>query len=890
MKEAVTHAPHSNPHHKAPHWTAQWIARPVPSGQRVLRAVDGDHIAWAEPGHTLSQSFTAPGPVTAVNVDAVRPDAESPVAEIELCDEVGEPIASTTVGTDHIAVWDRFTNFLAFEPPLPPGTYTLHLRSVSGRIGWRGFAQVPAGAADDGVSPTPLTGAACRDGLPEGGLRCVGVETVPAPDPVFRRRFTLDIEPSAARLYAVGLGYGHFTVNGHPVTDAVLEPAPTAYDKTVLYREYDVTALLRKGRNEIQAALGRGFFAARGGSTWGWNLAPAHREPMMLAQLEWSDSEGGTGRLVSDDSWETAAGEVVSDVLYTGVTHDPAAAARAPWTAAAVVTGPGGRLVPAELPPIRRFAPLVPVSVTSHPTDGTVYDFGVTIAGRAALTLTSDHAGAEIVVRYGETLDAHGAVFCDNILAAGEAQTDRYVTTGTEQQALWEPEFTYKGFRYASVRVVGAAARVESVAAVPLHTDVQRIGSFDCDEPTLAWIDAATARTFLNNLHGIPTDTPVYEKNGWTADAHLATEALLHHFDLRTTFAKWVDDHVDAQDADGTVPTIVPTPGWGRGLDPAWSASIVLVPWNLYWEYGDRQLLSRQFPALRAYADHVLAIAEGAGRLWPLHSWTDWLAPGHAFAPEGAAPTGTMMVKLLADRMALICAELGEEEARSRYESASRALGSAYHAAYFDPASGCYTAPVSGVGYRQTMNILPLAFDAVPAEHVATVFRSLTEDLEQRTDGHLDCGAIGVKYLPQVLGSHGRLDLAVTVLTRPTRPGWDVWRQAGSDTLWEAWGLDARSRSHFFLGSVSAWIQQRVGGLSATAPGWRTFDVSPPHDDRVTRADTTHRTPYGEIRAAWQRAGERWTVHVTVPEGTLATVRLPGHEPVELRGGTYELT
>ncbi|MBE4740842.1 MULTISPECIES: family 78 glycoside hydrolase catalytic domain [Streptomyces] len=883
----MTHAPRSPRDQSLPHWTAQWIARPVPPEQRVQRAIDGDHIAWAEPGHALAQSFAASGPVTAVNLDAVRPDGENPVADIELCDESGKSLASTTVGTGHIAVWDRFTNFLAFDPPLPSGTYTLHLRAVSGRIGWRGFERGPTAVADDGVSPTPLTGTAYRDGVPEDGLRCVGVETMPAPDPVFRRRFTLGTDPSEARLYVVGLGYGHFTVNGHPVTDAVLEPAPTAYDKTVLYRAYDVSALLRRGENEIRAALGRGFFAARGGSTWGWNLAPAHREPMLLAQLEWSDTEGGSGLLVSDDIWETAAGEVVSDILYTGVTYDEAAATRASWAPAAVVPGPGGRLAPAELPPVRRFAPLEPVSATPHPTDGTVYDFGTTIAGRVALTLTSDHPGSEVVVRYGETLDANGAVFCDNILAAGEAQTDRYVTTGNGQQTCWEPEFTYKGFRYASVRVVGRGVRVDDVAAVPLHTDVERIGSFECDEPTLAWIDDATARTFLNNLHGIPTDTPVYEKNGWTADAHLATEAVLHHFDLRTTLAKWVDDHVDAQDVDGSVPTIVPTPGWGRGFDPVWSASTVLIPWNLYREYGDPRLLSRHFPALRAYADHALAIAEGAGWLWPLHSWTDWLAPGHAFAPEGAAPTGTMMVKHLADRMALISVELGEDTARSTYETASRALARAYHAAYFDSGSGYYAVP--GVGYRQTLNILPLAFGAVPAEHVTTVFRSLAEDLEQRTDGHLDCGAIGVKYLPQVLSAHGRDDLAVTVLTRPARPGWDVWRQADSDTLWEAWDLDARSRNHFFLGSVSAWIQQRVGGLIATAAGWRTFDVSPLRDDRVTRADTTHRTPHGEVRAAWRRAGERWTVHVTVPAGTLATVRLPGHEPVELGAGSHEV-
>jgi alpha-L-rhamnosidase len=168
-------------------------------------------------------------------------------------------------------------------------------------------------------------------------------------------------------------------------------------------------------------------------------------------------------------------------------------------------------------------------------------------------------------------------VFCDNVLTAGEAQVDRYLVTTAGEPVVWEPEFTYKGFQYVSVTTVGQAT-VDDVHAIPLHTDVRSVGGFECEDETLTWIDGAVGRTFLNNIHGIPTDTPVYEKNGWTADANLAAEAVLHHFDLRSTLGKWIADHLDAQDDSGGIPQIVPTSGWGRGPDPAWRASIVLTP------------------------------------------------------------------------------------------------------------------------------------------------------------------------------------------------------------------------------------------------------------------------------------------------------------------------
>ncbi|MEB3367181.1 family 78 glycoside hydrolase catalytic domain [Saccharopolyspora mangrovi] len=855
--------------------SASWIGRWTDPAHRVLRSIDSDEIAWIGPGEALGQAFTAPGRFTAVCVDLVCEG--EPLGRLELRDPTGV-VASTVIEVGGFR-WDRFAHYLELAEPAGPGEYQVELSLDSGRVGWRTRTAPASPAVDDGVSPRPIDGVASRDGVAEPGTRAIGVETVPAPNPVFRKDFEVIGGVREARLTAVGLGYGVFRINGREVTEDVLEPAQTAYDRTILHRSYDVTPLLETGRNTITAELGRGFYAARGANTWGWNLAPWHREPVMLAHLEHLDDAGVRHVVASGPDWQAAAGPTTEDLLYTGETADARTEKR--WEQAIVVPPPGGVLREATAPPVRRTEVLAAQRETVV-GDTTVHDFGTILAGRVRCTISGE-PGAEVVVRHAEQFAEDGTVRCDNALAAGESQVDRFVL-GPEP-VTWEPQFSYKGFRYASVQVRGRA-EVSEVRAVRLATTVAEAGSFVCEDETLSWIDAATARTFLNNLHGVPTDTPVYEKNGWTADAHLGTDAALHHFDLRESLVKWLDDHVDARDATGMVPMIVPTPGWGREPDPAWSASMVLIPWNLYWEYGDRALLERYADPVRGYTDRLLELADGG--LWRGDSWGDWLSPGHWHAPEGPEPTATMMLYRVTARTAEICQVLGMGGEAERYRDAGRTIAAAYHAKYFDERSATYRSPEAG--YRQSMNVLPLAFGAVPTYVAGAVGAGLVDDVEERAKGHLDCGAVAAKHLLPVLADVGRADLAVTVATRPDRPGWGIWRRLGMETLMESWDDTARSHNHYFLGAASAWIQQRIGGLRATSPGWRTFDIAPVHDDRVTWADVRHTTPEGHAGVAWRRRDDTWEFEVEVPEGSVATVRLPGQPPARLPGGRHGLS
>lgn len=860
---------------------AQWIARPVPRAQRITRHITRSRIDWVEPGHTLAQRFTVDGPVTAVNIDLVGPEQDRYTEDVKYVVTL-QTAAGETVAERHVegsqAVWDYFGQLLDVTPPAPAGDYVVALRSDRGTIGWSS-----SDAADkypeDGISPLPILGAALRDDQPVSGVRMIGVDTIPAPNPLFRRTFSLDSVPESALLAATVLGIGEVRINGARVGDETLEPAVTDYTRTVLYRTWEVGHLLRDGDNEILIEAGRERYAARGGDVWGWSLAPWHREPVAVARLEITDQAGAVTVVVTDESWTTAAGPVEAERLFRG--EDWVLRAAAPlWEPVTVVDPPAGTLRPAVMPPARAL-PSIPPRLTERLSDNeTVFDFGEVMVGRIRCRITGA-PGAEVRVRSGEQRAEDGTVICANHLIAGEAQLDTIRLEEAVSDFAWEPQFGYRGFRWMQVETRGDVV-VEQVRAVPIYADIDTVGELRTDEPIIEWIDAATARTFRNNLHGIPTDTPIYEKNGWTADAHLATEGLLHHFDLRTSFGKWMDDHIDAQTADGSIPWIIPTPGWGLTSDPAWSSSAVLIPWYLYREYGDRGILERTAPMIRRFADQIARSLDGG--LWEERSWGDWLPPGYRLAPEGMAPLGTIMAVTIFQHTAAVLREFGDRDAAEHYEQVAQRTGASYHEAYFDADAGVYAVP--GVDYRQVLNILPLAFGTVPEGHIASVRAGLIRDIEERTQGHHDCGAVGIRHLLPVLSDAGRDDLAITVLTRRSRPGWGAWFDAGESTLLESWDTDARSRNHYFLGSVSAWIQQRVGAIRLVEPGWTRFEIAPVDDPRVTRARVSHVTPLGDVRVSWERGPGGWRFEVTVPQGSSAQIKVPGHQK-ELAPGAY---
>jgi alpha-L-rhamnosidase len=501
-----------------------------------------------------------------------------------------------------------------------------------------------------------------------------------------------------------------------------------------------------------------------------------------------------------------------------------------------------------------------------------VVDMGRTMAGWTRLTVRDATAGTVVRLVHGEKLNDDGSVHAETGHVPGRFQTDEYVCAGGGQE-VWEPSFSYKGFRYLQVSGLPGRPEPDDVLGRLVHTGVEEVGSFACSEPFYEWLEQAMRRTVLNNLHGIPTDTPMYEKNGWTGDAQLGAPVMAYAFGVHRLLSKWLGDLADSQTEAGQLPVIVPSGGWGYGdlgPSPEWTTVYPFVVREMYRVYGDERAAREHWAPLVRYLDWELSrLRDGLA----VTALGDYLPPGYGGnPPEDTRLTATAYLHRALLHTAELGDLLGEEETADRYRQAAGTLRDAFNAAFLGPEGHYRTA--KDPGYRQTSNAVPLAFGLVPAGARATVLDSLVRDIEERGN-HLNTGALGTSVLLRVLCAHGRPDVAHAVATRRTYPSWGFWYEHGADTMWEMWPLDSRSRDHYFQGTVVQWLYENVAGLRPGDAGYRTFVVRPDARTGVDWARTSIRTVRGPAAASWSRIDGQTRLTVEVPVGSAADVHVP---------------
>ncbi|MGI5507333.1 family 78 glycoside hydrolase catalytic domain [Lentzea sp. CA-135723] len=712
----------------------------------------------------------------------------------------------------------------------------------------------------------------------------VTVEEQPAP--LLRREFTLTKPVTRARLYVSGLAYHETEINGRRVGDRVLDPGFTDYDNTVLYATHDVTSLVRRGANAIGVTLGRGFYGMKTPNVWRWERPPWHDEPKLLAQLEIDHPDGSRTTVDSDDQWRLTDGPTVSNSLYTGETYDARLAPRdwtrpgfddSTWQRTTVRPAPRGVLKAQEHEPIRVIESVTP-AVTQLRPGVFVADMGRTMSGWTQLTVTAA-AGTVVRLKHGETLNSDGSVHMENgHVSGGRIQLDEYVCadgTGT-----WEPKFSYKGFRYVEVTGLTTAPRLVGRL---VHSDVPRASTFRCSEPLFEQYDAAMRRTVANNLHGIPTDTPTYEKNGWTGDAQVGAPSMLAEFGMARFFTKWLGDLADSQDTAGQLPVIVPSGGWGyRELAPApeWTTVYPFVLREMYRIYGDSRLPEQHWPVLTRYLDWEIArLRDGLA----ITALGDFLPPGSGgIPPEDTRLTATAYLY----RALLHTAELGDVIGKPvpHYRTTAASLLAEFNKTFLDG----YYRTSRDPDYRQTSNAIPLAFGMVPAGSVQTVADKLATEI--RANGnHVNVGCLGASVLLQALSDNGHADVAHAMAVERSYPSWGHWFSNGADTMWEMWDTGTRSRNHYFKGTIAHWLYEHVAGLRPGDEGFRTFVVRPTAT-ALSWARLEFDSVRGRIVVAWTKVDGRLRLTVEVPVGSTAEVHVPGGAVRTVPHGRWEFS
>jgi alpha-L-rhamnosidase len=753
----------------------------------------------------------------------------------------GPPLASGRRVSWTVRVWDRDGNASA---PSAPGAWEMGLLS---NADWRGKWIAGSTALVDPPAPAPF-------------LR----KTVALPKPV-----------SSARVYVAAAGYYELYVNGQKMGDQVLAPGFTRFDRRLLYVTHDVTASLQQGTNAIGLVLGNGFFNQTGGTDWGFDKAPWRATPRALVQAKITFTDGTSQTVVSDDSWHFASGPILYDQVRAGETYDArlekpnwATAAYqedASWKPALTVPAPAGVLSARMFPPAKVTQTLPAKSVKSPKAGTYVFDFGQNLAGWVRLSV-SGPAGTSLTLRYGERLASGGTVDQAAIEQGnrGRVQTDTYIMRGQGTE-VWEPRFEYNGFQYVEISGLPSAPSLDAVVAQAVNTAFDAVGQFSSSSALFGKIFEATRWSYRSNYQSIPTDCPHREKNGWMADAHLAAEQAMFTYDNAAGYTKWIRDISDEIEANGALPGIVPTGGWGYtwGNGPAWDSAFFVIPYYLYVYNGDTQILTANYDKLKRYVDYLNSRDYFASN--PSGWLGDWVYPGDA-TPEAVTHAGYHVFD--ATLVSTVAGWLGKADDAAKYAKMAADVKAKFRQKFHNASTGQVATG------SQTALATALFQDLVDGADRDKVLSALVSKIGAKGN-HLDTGCLGTKYLPWALTEGGRADLFFTIASKTDYPSWGDWIGKGATTLWEDWRGGA-SLNHIFLGDITAWFFRALAGINpdVSAPGFANVIIRPEIVGDLTSARGETKTMRGLVVSDWTLATDL-TLKVTIPPNTTATVYVP---------------
>lgn len=709
------------------------------------------------------------------------------------------------------------------------------------------------------------------------------------PAPLLRKEFEVAGNVERARLYICGLGYEDCRINGKPVSDGVLRGEYTQFNKTVYYNTMDVTTLLQKGSNCLGAELGRGYYAF--GKDWIGVMAEQD-EPKLLAQLEIRYADGTRQEVCSDQTWQTMDGPTVDDNIWYGEKYDarlepdgwylPGFDA-AHWKQAAARDKPGGVLKANLMPPVRVTEHLRPIRTECLTPKKWLYDFGKVTTGWITISV-HEPRGTRIRLRYGEKLLDSGEVDMQTKCCVFQfwepAQEDIYICRGGDQET-WTPKFSYKGYRY--VEIEGPDHEMV-VTGLVLHNDLARTGSFRCSNELFNQIHGIITPTILNNFHSIPTDTPTYEKRGWTGDGQSICDTALNNLDAQRFFRKWIQDLADSQNEDGAIPDTCPGPVYYPPA-PEWMCAMVVVPYQLYLHCGDEEVLTRYYPEMKRYIDYEIDRLQD-GLSSNLH-YGDWNSPAGSCPPEGSAFNATCFVYYVCTLMQKIANVLKRSEDAAYFAETSDRIRDTLNNRFFDEEAMLYHTEKKA-GFRQTPTLLALAFGIVPQEKRDAVAASLAKNIRQKDDCHLTCGCMGLKFLAPTLTRYGYVDIANAIVDRRDYPSWGYWLVNGATSCWETWDTDSRSYNHFYFGTIDDWFYRYLAGIQPVAAGYKTFLIRPYPCGDITEVKASMQTLYGTIRVHWQIIEGTFLLNVTVPVNTTARIVMPGGRSCQTGSGDYQ--
>jgi alpha-L-rhamnosidase len=725
---------------------------------------------------------------------------------------------------------------------------------------------------------------------------------------ILRKRFDIKGEIEQARAYICGLGWYELRINGKKVGDHQLDPGQTDYEKVVLYSTYDITDLLKNGENAIGVMLGKGRYVQdwSGAGVIERLTAEKNAVPKVIMQLEIRFKDGSRKTFITDETWKVADSPIIEDDIYNGETYDARLEKTgwdnsgyddSRWEEAKLTTPPAGQLVSqGTLPPIKIIKTIQPLMITNPQPGVFVYDLGQNFTGWVRLTVSGPR-GAEVKLRFAELTYPDGMI---NPTPNRVAKvTDTYILKG-EGNEVYEPRFTYHGFRYMEVTGFPGTPDLNTIQGIVVHSSVKPVGGFSCSNELINSIHKNILWTQLSNLMSVPTDCPQRnERMGWMGDAQLVVEESIFNFDMAAFYTKWLRDIRESQREDGSVSDVVP-PYWQRyPADPPWGTACVVVPWNLYLYYDDKRVLEENYQLMKRWVEFLTT--KSKNHLVQYSKYGDWCPPGKMRSLD---TPGILISSWCYYHDALTLSKiggiLGKKIDVKKYATLAQSIKEAINEEFLEDEYYSHNSRIAdhlllldtyapadrknrrkGGLYSQTANILPLYMDMVPEEKKAVVLQYFFENVEVTHDCHVSTGILGTRYLFETLTKYGRPDLAYRIVTQTTYPSWGYMIKEGATTIWERWeymaGKGMNSHNHIMFGTVDTWFYRVLAGINqdVSAPSFKKIVIKPYIPADLNFASASVKTIRGLVSSSWKKERNGLTLDIVLPVNCEAEISLP---------------
>lgn len=666
--------------------------------------------------------------------------------------------------------------------------------------------------------------------------------------PYIRKLFNVN-NFSSAEICICGLGFYELYLNGEKITKGKLSPYISNPDHIAYYDKYDISSIIKTGKNTIGIILGNGFLNNIGGYPWGFDKATFRSAPK-VSFIVYID---GKEFIHSDEFCRVAPSPIYFDDLRCGEYYDSRLEQPgwnlsdfndSQWKSAIKTKPPKGELKFCKVAPVKVIKELSPVSIFTS-DGGTIFDFGVNMAGICRFSFKGEN-GCKIILNHCEAL-AEGRCFynkntCTPDFDRSMSQKDIFICNGKEN--VYEPSFTYHGFRYVFVEGIEKKHLNDfKLTMLALSSDFGRTGDFDCSDETINKLQNITLNSDISNLIHIPTDCPQREKNGWTADAALSCEQFLYNFNCADNLKIWLDNIRKAQLKNGQLPGVIPTVQfgyeWGNG--PAWDNVLIELPYTIYRFTNDLSVLTDNAAAIAKYLRYLNSMINEDGLLsFGLPDWCESGSPSEGLCSTPLEITDSLVSIEICKKAAFIFDSINDNKNKQYALYLSNLITENFRKKHI-------TSNLFISCFSQTAQAKAIHVGIFNNEEKPKAVKNLIKLIAEKNNKFC-VGVIGARVLFRVLADNGYADMALNLIKCDGFPSYKYWLDNGATSLWEAFnelypnsifrkdGGRTLSLNHHFWGDISAWFYRYILGINVNPEFDGYFEIDPAVLSKITYA------------------------------------------------------